>query len=196
MGFFDTVKEKAGAFATDAERAGKVTAAQARLLVLQNDLRKAERDLGHAAAALIEAGAHLHPDLGPSAARVRETREALRAKEAEIAALRAAGAPRATSTPPPTTAPMVEEEVAPADESPAAQVAAEAVAPAAAEEPPAKPAATKPAGGGKRAAKKPTAKKAPAKKTAGGAKPAGGKPAAKKPAAKRPAAKKPPASTE
>jgi len=57
MGFFDTVKAKAGALASDAGRAGKVTAAQARLVVLQNDLRKAERELGHQTFALIERGA-------------------------------------------------------------------------------------------------------------------------------------------
>ncbi len=55
MGFFDAVKDKAGALAADTQRAGKVTAAQARLVVLQNDLKKAERELGHAAFALAEA---------------------------------------------------------------------------------------------------------------------------------------------
>jgi hypothetical protein len=38
MGLFDTVKLKANALAADAERAGKVTAAQARTVVLQNDI--------------------------------------------------------------------------------------------------------------------------------------------------------------
>jgi hypothetical protein len=180
MGFFDTVKEKANAVAADAERAGKVTAAQARLLVLQSDLRKAERDLGRGAAALIEAGAMQHPDLEPAAARVREIHEAVRAKEAEIAALRASGASGRASTPPVKTAPAATDEAAPA----------------AAEEPPAKPAAPRHAAAEKRPAKKapgkkPAAKKAPAKKPAGGAKPAG-----KKPAAQKPAAAKPPASTE
>jgi len=187
MGFFDTVKEKAGALATDAERAGKVTAAQARLLVLQNDLRKAERDLGHAAAALIEAGELLHPDLGLSAARVRETREAVRAKDAEIAALRAAGATSEVTRPAASVAP-------PAKEEPAVEA------------PPAKPAATKRVAAGKRAAKKPAAKKASAKKpavkkTTGAASTVGGKAASRKPVAKKSPAKKsattkPPASTE
>ena len=63
MGFFDTLKAKAGALASDAERAGKVTAAQARLVVLQNDLRKAEREFGHGAFALIERGELDHPEL-------------------------------------------------------------------------------------------------------------------------------------
>lgn len=181
MGFFDTFKEKAGAFATDAERAGKVTAAQARLLVLQNDVRKAERDLGHAAAALIEAGELLHPDLGLSAARVRETREALRVKDAEIAALRAAGATSAATAPATAPAPTVLEE-------------------AAVKTPAADPAAAEPAAR-KQAAKKPAAKKASAKKTTGAASTAGGKAAPKKPTAKKPparksAATKPPARTE
>ncbi len=46
MGLFDTVKAKAGELAADAERAGKVAAAQARLVTLQSDVRKAERELG------------------------------------------------------------------------------------------------------------------------------------------------------
>jgi len=72
MGLFDTVKEKANALAADAERAGKVTAAQARTIVLQNEIRKAERELGHTAFALIEAGTLPHPDLAAAAARLRD----------------------------------------------------------------------------------------------------------------------------
>ena len=56
MGFFDALKEKANAVASDAGRAGKVTAAQARAVVLQSDVRKAERELGHVAFDLIERG--------------------------------------------------------------------------------------------------------------------------------------------
>ena len=63
MGFFDTVKDKAGALAADTQRAGKVTAAQARLVVLQNDLRRAERELGHAAFVLAERGELDHAEL-------------------------------------------------------------------------------------------------------------------------------------
>ena len=88
MGLFDTVKQKANALAADAERAGKVTAAQARTVVLQNEIRKAERELGHSAFSLIESGAIAHPDLEVAAARVREARQALTDKEAEIAGLR------------------------------------------------------------------------------------------------------------
>ena len=88
MGFFDTVRDKAGALATDAGRAGKVTAAQARLVVLQNDLRKAERELGHAAFALAERGELDHPDLAHAVERLRATAAEVSAKEAEIAALR------------------------------------------------------------------------------------------------------------
>ena len=88
MGFFDTVKDKAGALAADTQRAGKVTAAQARLVVLQNDLRKAERELGHAAFALAERGELDHPDLAHAVERLRATTAEVRAKEAEIAALR------------------------------------------------------------------------------------------------------------
>ena len=88
MGLFDTVKEKANALAADAERAGKVTAAQARTVVLQNDIRRAERELGHATFLLIEAGELTHPELEPTATRLRNARRALQEKEAEITALR------------------------------------------------------------------------------------------------------------
>src|SRR5450756_12494 len=88
MGLFDTVKLKANALAADAERAGKVTAAQARTVVLQNDIRKAERELGHGAFSLIESGEIAHPGLEAAAARLREARQALEDKEAEIARLR------------------------------------------------------------------------------------------------------------
>jgi hypothetical protein len=88
MGFFDTVKDKAGVLAADAGRAGRVTAAQARLAVLQNDLRKAERELGHAAFALAERGQLDHPDLAHALERLRAASAEVSAKEAEIAALR------------------------------------------------------------------------------------------------------------
>ena len=102
MGFFDTVKDKAGALAADTQRAGKVTAAQARLVVLQNDLKKAERELGHAAFALAERGELDHPDLAHAVERLRATMAEVRGKEAEIAALRGETAPAET---PMTTAP-------------------------------------------------------------------------------------------
>ena len=88
MGLFDTVKLKANALAADAERAGKVTAAQARTVVLQNEIRKAERELGHSAFSLLESGEIVHPDLEAASARLREARQALTDKEAEIEALR------------------------------------------------------------------------------------------------------------
>ena len=72
MGLFDTVKLKANALAADAERAGKVTAAQARTVVLQNEIRKAERELGHSAFSLIESDEIAHPDLEAAVARLRE----------------------------------------------------------------------------------------------------------------------------
>ena len=88
MGLFDTVKLKANALAADAERAGKVTAAQARTVVLQNDIRKAERELGHSAFPLIESGEIAHPDLEAAAARLRRARQILKDMDAEIEALR------------------------------------------------------------------------------------------------------------
>jgi hypothetical protein len=174
MGLFDTVKLKANALAADAERAGKVTAAQARTVVLQNDIRKAERELGHSAFALIEGGHIAHPDLEAAATRLRDARRALADKEAEIVGLRrgtevgdeAEPAPASeTSGPPPE---IVEE------------AAALAMEPAAAEEPVKAAAET---------AKKPAAKRrAPAAK-----KPAPKKAVAMKKTPKEPAAEKKPA---
>ena len=188
MGLFDTVKLKANALAADAERAGKVTAAQARTVVLQNDIRKAERELGHSAFSLIESGEIAHPDLEAAVARLREARQVLTNKEAEIAGLRgrAADAYDADAPMPAGDAPAPAAEVeveagasqpaaaaAIAEEPPAAQTAAPAEpAPGAAKKPAAKrpapvakkPAATKPATAKKPAAKKAPAKKAPAKK--------------------------------
>ena len=204
MGLFDTVKLKANALAADAERAGKVTAAQARTVVLQNDVRKAERELGHSAFSLIESGEIAHPDLEAAAARLREARQVLTNKEAEITGLRrgaeagdeaapapsnevpgpapqsaeteAAAAPIAEAPPVPETAAPVET-AAGAAKKPAAERAAPVAK---------KPAATKPA-----AAKKPAAKKAAPKKPAA-TKPATAKhkAATEKPAAKKAAAKK------
>ncbi len=88
MGFLDTVKAKAGDLAEGAGRAGRVGAAQTKLAVLQNDLKKTERDLGHQVFALVERGELDHPELTAEIARVRSARDAVAAKEAEIADLR------------------------------------------------------------------------------------------------------------
>src|SRR5450759_3884965 len=163
MGLFDTVKLKANALAADAERAGKVTAAQARTVVLQNEIRKAERELGHSAFSLIESGDIAHPELETAAARLREARQALKDKEAEIARLRRRAEAGDEAAP---AAPIAEAPPA-AETAPPGEVAAGA-------------------------AKKPAAKRrAPAAKKPAAKKPAAKKPAAKKPAAKKPAAKKP-----
>ena len=201
MGFFDTVKEKASGLASDAGRASKVTAAQARVVVLQNEIRKAERELGHTVFDLVERGDIEHAGVVDAAARLREAHRALSDKEAEIAALRAhAGDPQAA-----------------ADAAPEAADAAGAGGPAAAGEPAADPGA---AGEGEApvarapAAKKPARKatarrpaaKAEAASEAGSAKAAGKKrggskattrktAATKTPAGKPAAAKKPPASS-
>lgn len=188
MGLFDTVKLKANALAADAERAGKVTAAQARTVVLQNEIRKAERELGHAAFSLIESGDIAHPDLEAAVTRLRDARRAVSDKEAEIAGLRhgaeagdeaapspageAPGSPpeRAeTATPKPAATPL--------SEKPAAAVSGEPVKAAA-------NAAKKPAAKRRApAAKKPVPKKAAAKRTAKKPSAAGKPPAAKKPPA-------------
>ena len=91
MGFFDTVKSKAGDLAADAERAGRVTAAQGKIAVLQQDLKKAERELGQKAFALAARGELDHPELAPAIERVRAAQGAIDAKEAEIGGLRATG---------------------------------------------------------------------------------------------------------
>jgi len=91
MGFFDTVKTKAGGLATDAGRASRVTAAQTKIAVLQQDLKKAERELGHKAFALAARGELEHPELALAIERVRAAQGAIDAKEAEVAGLRAAG---------------------------------------------------------------------------------------------------------
>ena len=91
MGFFDTVKSKAGDLAADAERAGRVTAAQTKIAVLQQDLKKAERELGHRAFALAVRGELDHPELTLAIERVRAAQGAIDAKEAEISGLRAPG---------------------------------------------------------------------------------------------------------
>ncbi|MCX6363093.1 MAG: hypothetical protein NTW58_02765 [Actinobacteria bacterium] len=179
MGLFDTVKLKANALAVDAERAGKVTAAQARTVALQNEIRKAERELGHSAFPLIESGEIVHPDLEAASARLRDARQALTDKEAEIEALRgrAAQADPATAatadstqtvTPEPTGTASIAEEPPVAETAAAAEAATDATK---------KPAAKRRTS----AAKKPAPKKAAAPKTA--------------PAKKKPAAKKTPAAT-
>ena len=181
MGLFDTVKLKANALAADAGRAGKVSAAQAHTVVLQNDIRKAERELGHSAFSLIESGAIAHPDLEAATARLRDARQALADKETEIEALRGRM---------PETDDMAT--VSPADDAPVAapgdaetEMPEQTAAAPVAEEPPAPASvATKPA------AKKPAPKKAAATKPAAAKKPAAKKTAG---ATKKPAAKKTPA---
>ena len=158
MGLFDTVKLKANALAADAERAGKVTAAQARTVVLQNEIRKAERELGHSAFSLIESGEIAHPDLEAAAARLREARQALEDKEAEIARLRRRAEAGDEAAP---AAPIAEAPPAAETAAPAEATAGAAKKPTARRRAPAakKPAPRKPAAAKKPAAKKPTSRK-------------------------------------
>lgn len=111
MGFFDTVKAKAGDLAADAERASKIAAIQARMAVMQQDLKKAERDLGQATFALIERGEITHPELATAVDEVRAAQAAIEAKEEEIAQLRAAAEvpaaeAAAAAAPPSATSPV------------------------------------------------------------------------------------------
>jgi hypothetical protein len=204
MGFFDTVKEKANALASDAGRASKVTAAQARVIVLQSDVRKAERELGHAAFELIGRGELEPTGMADAAARLREAHQALSDKEAEIAAIRAAaGDPQAAADAAgqATTA----AEPAPVPEAPGgtsgggeAGAVADAVA---AEAPAAKKPARKPAP--RKAAAKSAVAKSAAKKAGGADKTGSAKPAPKKTGGAKAASKsagggtrkKPPASS-
>jgi hypothetical protein len=190
MGLFDTVKLKANALAADAERAGKVTAAQARTVVLQNDIRKAERELGHGAFSLIESGELAHPDLEAAAARLREARQALHDKEAEIARLRHGAEAGDEAAPAPA-----DEAAGPTPQRAETGAPEPATAAPIAEAPPtAETAAPVEAVAG--AAKKPTARRrAPAAKKPAPKKATTTKRAAKKPSAARksPAAKAPPA---
>jgi len=200
MGFFDALKEKANAVASDAGRAGKVTAAQARAVVLQSDVRKAERELGHVAFDLIERGELEPAGMAEVAARLREAHRALTDKDAEIAAIRAEGGDpgvvaHATGESAAAAGPAPADEAA-RDES-AGRDAAEAHAGGAAAE---APAAQKPARrtaprkpGGKAPTPKPAAKKTGGAGKAGGAgtsaKTTGGSQTTSRPAADKPAGK-------
>jgi hypothetical protein len=97
LGLFDTVKATARGLAGDAERAGKVTAAQAQIVALRNDVRKAERELGHRTFALVERGELSHPDLEAAAVALAEMHEALAEKKREIAELRGGSATPSSS---------------------------------------------------------------------------------------------------
>jgi hypothetical protein len=181
MGLFDTVKTKASELAADAERARKIAAAQTRTVVLQNEIRKAERELGHATFALIERGEIAHPDLEHTATALHDARRALKDKELEIAALRGepdesdsatAAAGDAQTAPAADTA-------APAAEAPPAEPPAPAKKPATRKPATAKPAARKPATAKPAAAKKSSPKAATPKPMAA-AKPGAAKGAAAK----------------
>jgi len=198
MGFFDTVKEKANALASDAGRASKVTAAQARVVVLQNEVRKAERELGHATFDLVESGKLGHAGIAASAARLRDAHRALSEKEAEIAAIRAgAGDPQAAGAAAQVVEPPAPAE-GPAPKTEAGTAGPEARADAAGGAGPSEPAENGSAGkaaadegaAGTLAAPKPAAKTS-AKKAAPGkmAGKTGSKAAAKAPPGKAPAKK-------
>lgn len=89
MRFFDTAKAKAGDVAVDAERTGRLAAARIRLIALQNDLKKAERELGQATFEMIERRAPDQQALTAAIARVQAAHAAIAAKETQIAELRA-----------------------------------------------------------------------------------------------------------
>ena len=90
MGIFDTIKDKAGDLAGDAERAGKVGAAQVKLKSLQGDVKDALEEFGGEAFELVEKGELTHPGLEAAIARVRDAKKLVADKEAEIEKLKAA----------------------------------------------------------------------------------------------------------
>jgi hypothetical protein len=90
MGFFDTIKDKAGDLAEDAGRAGKVGAAQVKLKSLQGDVKEAMEGLGREAFELAEKGELAHPGLEAALARIREAQKLVDEKKAEIEAIKAA----------------------------------------------------------------------------------------------------------
>lgn len=89
MGIFDTIKDKAGDLAGDAERAGKIGAAQVKLKSLQGDVNEALEKLGAEAWKLIKNGELTHPSLEAATAAVRDAKKLLADKKAEIEKLKA-----------------------------------------------------------------------------------------------------------
>jgi hypothetical protein len=89
MGFFDSIKDKAEDLAGDAERAGKVGAAQVKLKSLQGDVKEAMEKLGREAFELIEKGELTHPGLDAAIAKVRDAKKIVADKETEIKTLKA-----------------------------------------------------------------------------------------------------------
>ena len=91
MGIFDSIKDKAEDLAGDAERAGKVGAAQVKLKSLQGDVSEAMEALGRKAFELIEKSELTHPGLDAAIAKTREAKKAVADKKAEIEKLKAEG---------------------------------------------------------------------------------------------------------
>jgi len=89
MGVFDTIKDKAGDLAGDAERAGKIGAAQVKLKSLQGDVKDAMEGLGREAFELVEKGELTNPGLEAAIAKAKEAKKAVADKKAEIEKLRA-----------------------------------------------------------------------------------------------------------
>jgi hypothetical protein len=89
MGIFDTIKDKAGDLAGDAERAGKIGAAQVKLKSLQGDVDKELQVLGREVFELIEKGDLTHAGLDGATATVRDAKKLVADKEAEIQKLKA-----------------------------------------------------------------------------------------------------------
>jgi hypothetical protein len=106
MGFFDKVKEKAGEIADDAGRATKVAQAQMKLKSLQGDVDAAKKELGEVAFQLVAGGELAHAGLEAPVAKIREALGRVADKEAEIAAIKAAGAEAEAETPPAADTPQ------------------------------------------------------------------------------------------
>ena len=106
MGFFDKVKEKAGEIADDAGRATKVAQAQMKLKSLQGEVEAAKKELGDVAFQLVAGGELAHAGLEAPVAKIREALGRVADKEAEIAAIKAAGATPESDAPAAAEAPQ------------------------------------------------------------------------------------------
>ncbi len=89
MGIFDSIKDKAEDLAGDAERAGKVGAAQVKLRSLKGDVSEAMEALGREVFGLVEKGELTHAGLDAVVAKAREAKKAVAEKQAEIERLKA-----------------------------------------------------------------------------------------------------------
>jgi hypothetical protein len=88
MGITDRVKKMTSQVGAEASKAGRLAQAQLKLTSLKSDVGTAEKELGQAAFEVYERGELQAPALEVQFARLREARDAVAAKEAEIAEIK------------------------------------------------------------------------------------------------------------